>query len=252
MITRYSCALNGQSLDSLDACIHITDVTELAPQQRIVTAASAGHGLHILHRVRERISVQVRFLLREYDTSRRREVMQRVFAWAGKGGVLTTGDRPGQQLNVLCDTLPGMSSLMWLDEMTLSFTAYETPFWESAVRQAVTTGSSASLTLPGTAGDCPVDCTVVNLGDAALNTVTLRCGDTSMQFDSLALKPGESLVIAAAGQVLSATAAGKSVLMHRTGDSDDLLLATTGVATAVSVTADQAVAATFSARGRYL
>lgn len=252
MITRYSCALNGQSLDSLDASIHITDVTELAPQQRIVTAAASGHGLHVLRRVRERISVQVSFLIREYDTVRRREVLQKVFAWANAGGVLTTGDRPGQQLNVLCDTMPGMSSLMWLDEMTLSFTAFETPFWESAVRQSVTTGSSAALTLPGTADDCPVSCTVVNLGSDTLTTLTLQCGSTSMTFENLALRPGDSLVLTAESALCSAMAAGKSVLMHRTGDSADSLLADSGAVTTVSVTADQAVAATFSARGRYL
>lgn len=252
MITRYSCALNGVSLDSLDAAIHITDITELPPQQRIVTASSAGHGLHVLRRVRERISVKISFLIREYDTVRRREVLQRVFAWANGGGSLTTGDRPGQQLTVLCDTLPGMSSLMWLDELTLSFTAYETPFWESVTRSSVTTGASAQLTLPGTADDCPVSCTVVNLGAEALTALTLQCGDTAMSFEKLSLSPGESLMLTAVGRSVTIQAAGKTALMNRTDESDDLLLALSGETTAVSVAADQAVAATFSARGRYL
>ena len=78
MITRYTCALNGVSLDSLAACIHITDVQELAPRQHIVTARVPGDGLHVLRACREQIAVRVTFIVYEYDTALRRSVLQKI------------------------------------------------------------------------------------------------------------------------------------------------------------------------------
>lgn len=252
MITRYACTLNGVSLDSLDPCIHITDLTELPPRQRIVTAPCVPGGLHVLQRVRESLTVRVRFLLRAYEPQARRTAMQKVFAWAEGGGVLTFSDRPGQQLQVVCDSLPGMSSLCWLDEMELSFTACRTPFWESAQRVTVTTADSGTLTIPGTAPATPVTCQVVNLGEDTLTTLTLTASDTSMTFSGLTIAPGSAFILGMRDGVLSAVCDGESLLMHRSADSDDLLTGDCGADCPVSVSADQRVMATFIARGRYL
>ena len=252
MTTRYDCALNGIALSSLSAAIHVTDVTELPPVQRVAAVPTARHGLKLLRRVRERLTLHVSFIIHEYDPAARRSVLQSVYAWAEQGGLLTVSDRPSQQLQVECDTLPGMSALGWLDEMTLSFTAWETPFWEAALRTAVTTGDNATLLLPGTADDVPVSCAVVNLGDGPLTALTLAVGDTAITLEDMAVAPGGSVeVIADAGPLQIRS--GSASLMHlRTGASHDLLTADSSVETAVTVTADQPVSAVFSARGRYL
>ncbi|MBQ8202215.1 MAG: hypothetical protein IJZ74_10685 [Clostridia bacterium] len=252
MITRYACALNQIPLDSLDTCIHITDLTELSPKHRIVTAATPGNGLRLLRRTRDSLTVRVSFILHEYDTVRRRNVLQKVYAWASPGGTLTVSDRPGQQLTVICEKLPAMSALTWLDEMSIDFTACEIPFWEASQRTAVTTSDNALLTLPGTADECPVSCTVVNTGDAAFTTLTLTVGDTSMTFTGLSVAAGESFLLNVNDGCLSAKTGDTSVLLSRTDDSSDLLLACAGKEVSVSAAADQPVVATFSARGRYL
>lgn len=252
MITRYQCALNGVPLHSLDEGVHIIDYTELPPQRRVVTSATASHGLRLLTRVREALTVQVRFMLVNPDPERRRALLQRVLAWAGGGGVFTTPERPGQQLQVVCTSTPAMSALAWLDEMTLSFTAYAVPFWEGcdAVHQAIT--SEGTLLLPGSAGDAPVDCTVTNTGSEPLTTLHLTCGDTHMTFDGLSLAPGAIFSMQTAGGLLRAEADGVSCLMQRSGDSSDFLLAPCGQECPIAVSADQPVTAIFSARGRYL
>lgn len=252
MMTRYSCTLNGVSLDSLDPCIHITDLTELPPRQRIVTAPCIPGGLHVLQRVRESLTVRVRFLLRAYEPQARRAAMQKVFAWAEGGGVLTFSDRPGQQLQVVCDTLPGMSSLCWLDEMELSFTACRVPYWESAQPVTLSISDSGMLAVPGTAPSAPLTCQVVNLGAAPLTSLMLTAGDASMKFTGLSIAPGSAFTLGLRNGVLSAACSGESLLMHRTADSDDLLIAPCGADCPVSVEADQSVSATFVARGRYL
>ena len=113
---------------------------------------------------------------------------------------------------------------------------------------------AADLLLPGDADEVPVASTVTNAGDAPLSTLTLRCGDTSMTFEGLSIAPGASLRLWTEGGVLHAedVGGGGDLIMCRTGDSHDLLLADCGRATAVSVTADQAVEAVFHARGRML
>ncbi len=252
MMTRYLCALNGIPLHGLDASIHVTDITELPPAQRIQTAARPGHGLHLLSRVRERLTVRVSCIVQEYDVVRRREVLQKLRAWANPGGVLTTNDHPGQQLTVECTGLPTESAQSWLDELTFDFTAYAVPFWEAAEATAVTTDSSGTLALPGSAEAAPVDVTLINKGTALLYSVTLTVGDTSMTFSALNLAAGATLTLTVEADCLRATVGGVSVLSCRTEESDDLLLARCGAENAVSIQAAQPVSATFSARGRYL
>jgi hypothetical protein len=240
------------SLDSLDACIHISDYTELPPQRRVVTAATASHGLRLLTRVRESLTVTVSFRLCCADPAQRRTLLQKVLAWAHPGGLFTTPERPGQQLHVQCTGSPTVSSMTWLDELTLSFTAYDQPFWEGCDAVSRTITSEGTLLLPGFAVDSPVDCTVTNLGSHSITTLQPSCGDTRMTFDGLALAPGSVFQLQTAMGILQASTDGESCLMQRSADSSDFLLAPCGRECAIAAVADQPLQAVFSARGRYL
>lgn len=252
MSNRFSCALNGISPERLDSAIRVTDLTELPPLYRVVTAPTLRHGLKLLRRVRERLTVRISFVIAEQDPARRRELLSQLHAWAEPGGVLSVSDRPGQRLIVTCDTLPMLSALCWTDEVQIEFTAYGVPFWEYEEETYVTTTGQAALLLPGTADECPVSVTVAHTGSGTLTTLALQCGDTQMTFEGLSLAPGGVFTLRYEEGLLHADAEGESVLMKRTGDSHDLLLADCGTAAAVSVTADQPVSAVFSGRGRLL
>jgi len=249
LTNRFSCALNGVTPESLDPSIRVTDLTELPPRMRVVTAPTLHHGLRLLRRIRESLTVRVSFLITEYDPARRRELLQRLHAWADPGGLLSFSDRPGQQLRVECDTLPTLNALSWSDEMSLSFTAYAVPFWEMAEEDSVTTAGSTSWTLPGTADECPVAVTVTNKGAAPLTTLHLACDDTRMTFEGLSLPVGGVFTLTQDG---TAIIDGTAAFLARTDDSSDLLLADCGKPVAVSVSGDQPVQAVFRGRGRLL
>lgn len=252
MNNRFSCALNGVTLESIDPAIRVTDLTELPPRRKVVTASTARHGLHLLRRVRESLTVRVSFMIQDCDPVQRRTVLSRVHAWADPGGLLTTSDRPGQQLSVICDTLPTHSALCWTDEMQVEFTAYSVPFWELTEETEIMTTGSSLMILGGNADECPVSVEVTNTGSAALTTLTLGCGGTHMTFDEIQVSAGGVFTLAVADGLLTADASGVSVLMLRTDDSSDLLLADGGAETEVSVSGDQPVSARFHGRGRLL
>lgn len=250
-MTRCDCALNGASLSALDPRIRVVDVIETAPQRRRQTADHPRCGMFLLRQTRQHLGVQVRFLLQEEDVVQRRTLMQKVLAWAEPGGLLTTSDRPGQQLHVVCAASPSVSALSWLDELTVEFRAYRLPWWESAAPVSVTTADTAGLTVPGQ-GEAPVSAEVVNTGADTLTALTLAAGQTRMTFEGLALPAGSAFRLDFADGFLTAAIDGASVLHGRTDDSDDWLLAPCGQPCQVCVTADQPVRAAFSARGRYL
>ena len=252
MTTRFSCALNGVTPESIDPALRVTDLTELPPRRRVASIPTVRHGLMLLRRVRESLTVRVSFIIPEYDPARRRALLSKLHAWADPGGLLTTSDRPGQQLTVVCDTLPMLSAMSWSDEIHIDFTAYANPFWEYAEATQALTSDTSVLTLPGDAEEIPVSCRVTNTGTDALTTLTLRCGDTQMTFTGLTLEPGDTFTLDASGRPLTAYINNESMLLHRTAESSDLLLADGGTETPVSVTADQTVHAAFSARGRLL
>lgn len=248
MTTRYFCALDGVRMDTLDERICITDIWEEAPKMRWSVSPLLGAGSRVLSRVRERLSVSVRFLIREEAPVRRRQVLDTVLRWAENGHWLTTSDRPGQRLYVTLEDRPDMSALMWLDVLTLRLTAFASPYWEYETPAEVTCSGTGALPLPVTSLDAPVDCTVINQGSDVLTTLTLSA-KTTLTFTGLALPAGGVFRLWEEQGVLHATAEGTSALALRTPESSDELLAGPG-SNAVSVTADQPVLATFSARGR--
>lgn len=252
MIPRFSCALNGVTPDSIDPALRVTDLTELPPRRRVATVPTGRHGLRLLRRVRESLTIRVSFIIPEYDPVRRRSLLSRLHAWADPGGVLTTSDRPGQQLHVVCDTLPMLTAMSWSDVIHIDFTARAVPFWEYEEITQVATDGDAVLALPGDAEEIPVSCRVTNTGSEALTTLTLSCGDTQMTFAGLDIAPGSILTLDSEDGLLRAEAEGESVLMLRTGESSDLLLADGGAQTPVSVRTDQSVSAVFMGRGRLL
>lgn len=252
MSNRFTCALDGAPIEGVHAGLRVTDMTELAPRMRTVTQPSAGHGLRLLRRVRESLTVRVNFIIPEYDPARRRDALTQVSRWAAKGGWLTTSERPGQRLRIDYCTVPVMSALGWSDEVDLEMTAIAVPFWETEAEAEVAVTGSGVLSLPGSAEGCPVHVTVMNAGTAPLTTVTLSCGDTQMTFEGLELSPGGLMEISENAGVLTAWAEGASVLPCRTAGSHDLLLAAGGRDNPVSAAGDQAVTATFRARGRFV
>lgn len=252
MTTPYHIALNGTSLSSLDETICILDIREDAPVIRATSVELYGGGQRLLRRERESLSVQAAFAIQEPDVLHRQEIFRSVLAWAEAGGTLSISGRTGQQLQVICNAPPILHAEDWTETLHITFSTTTLPYWEAIAMTPVTTTASSMLTLPGNGSPAPVNVQVVNNSSAPVTRLTLSCGDTQMTFSGLSLAAGATFSLRYADGFLTAEAAGESMLRCRTADSDDLLLAPCGRSCPVSVSADQTVAATISARGRYL
>lgn len=250
MMTRYGAWLDGIGLHDIDPRLYIMDIEESYPDVSVITASSAGReGLRVTNRRRQSLTVTVRFMVHEYNTAARKGVFQKIAAWA-QGKYLTISDRPGQRLRVHCDSVPtAQSALKWTGTQSITFTAYEKPYWEEETAlTAVKSGTSGSfpMTPPGTAEKCYLSFTAVNNGTAALTALTVNAGDTVMKLEGMNIQTGGTVTVEYDDEgVLHVP------VSARTADSSDDLMLLCGKENNVSFTADQAVSITFTTRGRY-
>ncbi len=245
MADRLYCALNGTTLRDLDARIHLLDVEELAPAVRTVTASRIGGGLHLLRRQREQLSLRVRFLIEEYDIATRHQLLHLVAAWAEAGGVLTLHEDGKRVLRVVCTQYPTMSTLNWLETLSLVFTAFSCPYWEDA--------AETSFLMPNTS-DAPLNLLIRNIGDAAITALTISAAG-KISFQGLTIAPGAAIRIHHDAGVFAAEMVSDdstvSILPYRTPDSADDLLLRPGVLNEIRVEASAAAFVSGRCKGRY-
>lgn len=241
---RFEVWLDNQPLTAAVPEIVITDIRDSTPEIDLQTYARArGNGLLVGQRTRQSLSVTVSFYLPIYDTEQRKRAMQDVVTWAKAGGSLSTSDRPDQRLRVQMVEPPVLSSAMrWLQECSITFTAYAFPFWENVTPETVTVASGGSVShyIPGNADFAPVDAVIQATG----STVTITAGNTFITFEgvsagTISLSHGED-------SILRVESGGVSILSKRTPESFDDLLAVPGENNAFTVTGGSA---TFSIRG---
>ena len=183
-------------------------------------------------------------------------MIQRAAAWAMGGRYLSIGDRPGQRLRVVCDTLPSVTSaLRWTQDLIMVFTAYAMPYWEAdtPIRASFTgTSGTAAIRQAGTA-PCFLEADIANTSGATLTSLSLTADGQKMAFSGLALGAGKTLKICYdENWILRAEVDGASVLAQRTADSADDLILQPGKATTVTIAASDAVSVTLKARGLWL
>lgn len=259
MADRLYCALNGTTLRDLDARIHLLDVEELAPTVRTVTASRIGGGLHLLRRQREQLSLRVRFLIEEYDIATRHQLLHLVAAWAEAGGVLTLHEDGKRVLRVVCTAFPTMSTLNWLETLSLVFTAFACPYWEDAAETSflmpnTSDAPSKLLAVPGDAPETPLNLLIRNIGDAAITTLTISAAG-KISFQGLTLAPGAAIRIHHDAGVFAAEMVSDdstvSILPYRTPESADDLLLRPGVLNEIRVEASAAAFVSGRCKGRY-
>lgn len=254
MLLRFDAYLNGVSFAQLDPAIILRDIEEMQPNEEREEARRSIHpGTRISSRVRRSLSVRLIFCVREYDIASRARVLDKIAEWVGEGGWLTINSRPGQRLFVAPEDLPSVgSSLKWTDDIEMTLTAYERPYWEQQWPTVITITEAGSIRPTGTLPDVYVECDVTNTGDADMTTLTISCADTAITLEGLAVPAGEHVTLAYTDRdVLKITAAGASALANRTAESHDDLIARIRKDNAIAVSADQPVTAIFSARGRF-
>lgn len=217
---------------------------------------------------RKSLSVKLKFCIRTQDVERRAALRDAVAAWAAKGGALKTNTRPGKILDVVADVPPALaSSGKWTDELELTLTAYEIPYWQSEKMTSVSFFAQpldsggywiADLINPdGNAGEAELNAMIYHIGTGPLTRMKITCGDTFFEFDGLDIQPDSVITITYESGILSVLdftqlEGDNSLLKYRTAESSDDLIATSGVDNQLIIEADQQLKGNIYTRGRWL
>lgn len=199
MRTRISVALNGIELHSIDEAIVLQGVDEGSPSWNINAGNRANTIGQYVNSVEKKYrDVTVTFAIAEQrDLIRRHEILQQIFAWADKGGDLTVSYRDGQKLRVICTAMPAVKTLTkWAEIYSITFRAYEIPFWQSTDKTSVTIAATSSgnttMRLRETGGGL-LCFEATNSSGSTVNTLAVAANGRNFTFSGLGLANGEKL-----------------------------------------------------------
>ncbi len=254
MISRYEAYMDGVALSAVNPNLLITDIQpEVSDIDYEYEQLARRAGGFITKETQEGSSVTITFQLRLYSISERQAAIQEVQRWA-KGQILETNDRPGQRLWAKCTSLPRITSAMqWTEEISMTFTAFEHPFWEEltpSVLSLTGTSQTGNLFVPGNAGETLVE-VIATPGSGTLNALSITVGNTTMSFTSLGATASNPLTVTYDGRLIQSIKVGTTSAMSKRTGADDLL-AVCGTNNAVSITAGTSSTITLSARGLWL
>lgn len=269
----YDVTLRGASMSELDDAIIIRDIVEMPPTEDRLDSKRALHaGTRVISVIRRTLPVKIVFMIREYDSTKRAAIMDKIAQWVGAGGLMTVSTRPGKRLFVKPDKMPRLgSSLKWTEDLELTLTAYEQPYWEEVdeVASSITAAWSdshgmyygANVIAPtGNVELVPVTLSVINTSasDEVLTHLKIVADETFFEFEGLSLESGmfagmifveydENDVLSILDLMNDA-----SLMANRTAESNDDLLVRCGKDNQLQVYADAPCQVTFQARGRWL
>lgn len=254
----YLVSLDDCALTDVTHLVRVVDVIELQPG-RTTTAKErlCGPGSFV---VRDHINtkqVRVQFALLTSDPVKRSAALSAITAWAMNGKWLRIGDRPGQQLRVICtDTPLTMSKRKWTELCEMTFTAFVIPHWEDVLPTMETAqlqSGEISIIAPGNVQHTPLRFTVTPT-EGKLTSLTVAANGAELAFSRLAIPAGDSIQVDYTEGILTAKwiasdGAETPCLQYRTGAEFLPLLA--GRTNAVRVTADVNCSVTLAAKGWY-
>lgn len=232
MISRYNVWLNDVSLSEINPDIYVANISYQPSAVSIDVVNHArqdGQYSGVMRSIKNnRIAVQ--FMVRTYDTAGRQSIVQDIIGWAGKGGWLKCSDRLGQKIYVKPSKLPAIASVMgWTDVLTIEFTAYDYPFWlsENENKVVLTSGSDSSLFLAGV-WDSFAEVEIV--ANAAVTSLTVVVGDSSITLNGLNLASGDVLTISYTDEhhIMEIKSNDVSLINKRTVESADDLIVNSG------------------------
>lgn len=271
MILSRRVALNGVQLDEVNEAIAIRSVEPADGKETIsATGAAAGYGQRVTGYRRDTVDMVVKFAIdiRKDDLAGRAAVLEAVNAWAAAaapergGAYMTVNYKPERRLFVKLAQAPGEGSLWdWTKDFTITFRAYEIPYWEDESQRNVRIGSgsstgSGSFQVDGSV-KTPIEAELLNRSGMVINSATVSVGGKSMAFSSMALAANEALVIDHTNdgllriRIRSAGGSYRSAMDKRSSASADDFPVLPGIVSA-SYVAQRACRMTLFWRCRYL
>lgn len=255
MIGRYEAYMDGTALSSIDDKILVLDIKYTpATVQRKTDRLANRPGAMAYGKTIGSAQAVITFEIHEYDTVKRQEICDKISAWAN-GVYLRTSDRPWKRLKCACDKYPSATSKKWTEPLSITFSAYNPPFWQEMNLTELTLGGTSGATsgngsvfVPGNAEDSLVSATV--MAKASISSLSLTVNGNTFSFPGLSLSSGDTVTIGYDDDMMLSIKKGNTSIMgERAASSADDLKVDCGKSNAFSFTADGAAVVTFSARG---
>lgn len=270
MLLRFDATNGGAKFSEIAEEVILLDIIE-QPAEMNVQKAQYGKGPGTLVSSVERtaLSVQLVYVIRTQDPVRWGEVHDLVTKWARNATTLTVNTRPGKKLVGKFYTAPARNSaLRWTDEQTITFTAYEVPYWQDenvSVSTFISRGDTVKVNCMCTADHVPLELMITNDTSKPITEVMIVVAGTyKMHLKGLNLvtPPQEGLVEEHAlvieakdgrtTRIFVTDEQNTSMLHTRTEDSVDVLEAITTEPTQVYFWADQSATCWLNCRRWWL
>lgn len=267
MILSRRVILGGQYLDQQDAAIIVRSVETGAPRSDAqMTPLMSGVGQRITSLSWSELVVTVRYAidLPKRQLLARREAYEAACAWAlsGRGKWLSLDYNPYRRLYVDRVEIADPSDLWeWTDDYTITFHAVSVPFWQDQMPASLLVGivnpngqsqtAEFDMDVPGQFRTV-LDVDIVNDSSAALASVTVSTGISTIALTGLSLESGRHLIIShTASGLLQIKENGVDAYGKQSASSGSSDLYVDPGTQEISITTNRAVTVEYSCYGRY-
>lgn len=276
MLLRFEAEYGGQKFSEIDESVVLIDIVERPAEMDIQKDRYGdGAGQRVSSVTRTSLSVDLVYGINTQDPVKRTELQRKVAKWANAGfapnmsSLLSVSTRPGMTLNAKAYNSPVQgSALKWTNELTLTFVAYELPYWVGeATRASVATSWSegyqayrgaAVINPVGDVVNIPATVTVMNNDPENdwLTKIRIVVDQTEITLNGIGIAIGRMMKIDYVQphvlKIYDIFNSSVNLIKYRTPDSYDDLIAQTGKDNQILVEADAKVSVTVSVDGWWL
>ena len=257
MILSRRVALGGVQLDEVHEAIVIQSIDPGVPNETInAVERMGGAGQRITGQHWNTLDVQVTYGIDipKNQLALRRQVFDMVNAWAMRKGWLTINYMENRRVWIDKVILPGSGDIReWTKEFTITFRAYNVPFWQDEVPAAAvsSTTQSGRIYVPvGGNVESVMDATFQNKSGMTIQNFRISAGGNTIQLSGISLGGSATLTISHGTDGLLKIMKGSTSIYNKYSGSDDLYVKPGNVA--VEFTADRAGILTAQCFGRYV
>lgn len=255
--------------------VWVEDIQYAEPgiKRTIETPGDADGGI-ITRTYREKASVTIVFNVLTWDPTERYDAIEAIRSLAAKGGTILTSNRPNRALfNAVCETYPEIvSSKARTDTISMTFSAYDFPYWQDKADPTPktlsnTTNTSMSVSVPGNAPRAKCSVEIIANENFAASTnlagsmVDVTVGSTTLYIAYQFAKNNYCLIDTDANdnlrvRIYNNSTSSKKLIASGIGlilpTSSDKLLAVPGKSNTFRVRANKKVTAKLYVRGAWL
>lgn len=257
MILSKRVALGGVQLDELHDAIVIRSIDPGVTKETVsAVTRMGGFGQRMTGQHWDTLEVSVSYAIDipKREMGLRRQIFDAVNAWALKKGWLTVNWLENRRFYVDKVVLPGSGDMWaWTDEFTITFRAYNVPFWQDALPAQVSSGTAASGSVTVQVGgnvQSVLDVTFQNRSGMTINSFWVQANGNRITLSSLGLGGSSALTINHGTDGLLRIKIGSTSVYQKYTGADDLFVNPGNVG--VTFAADRAGTLTVQSYGRWV